>query len=290
MIIRNLENEEFLTMGSSVNARMIGMAAMVVALVSVSETRAGLIVFSNPDAGLPTAAGNGLVGDYYRPTGGLQAGTLAVANAYINTHGTDATFVSTGINYPAGFTYGSGNTIGDGSSVATYLGTDANSLVATPGSPSGETTAQVKANTLDGTMYTFTGFLAITAAQVNVVQTFFLGSDDGSSFSIQGQLVVDNDGDHGFGFTSGGNTVEFTQAGLYAINVTYFEDGGNTGVELGSTLAGSGTFGGELTSANFYQTAPASVVPEPSSLALVGIAGAIAAGWMRRASRRARVS
>jgi hypothetical protein len=265
-----------------------GWAAITLTFAMAHDVRADVIDFSTPNSALPATAGNGLVGSYYRPTGGFQPGSIANANAYISSHGADATFVSTGINYPAGSAYGSQATAGDGTSVSTYLGSDASSLTAVAGSPSGETTAQVLANTLDGTMYTFTGYLAITAADLNTPETFFLGSDDGSALYIQGQQIIANDGDHGFGFTSGGNTVEFTQAGLYAIRILGYEDGGETGVEFGSTLAGLGDVGQELTAANFYQTAPAAttVTPEPSSLTLLSTAGAIACGFFWNSRRR----
>jgi PA14 domain/PEP-CTERM motif len=265
-----------------------GWAAIALAFAMAHEVRASEIVFSTPNSSLPATAGNGLVASYYRPTGGFEPGSIANANAYIANHGADATFVTTGINYAAGSTYGSGNSIGDGTPLSTYLGSDANSLVAVAGSPSGETTAQVLANTLDGTMYVYTGYLAVTAADINTPETFFLGSDDGSALYIQGQQIIANDGDHGFAFTDGGNTVEFTQAGLYAIRVLDYEDGGVTGVEFGSTLVGPGAEGQELTAANFYQTAPANttVTPEPSSLTLLGTAGVIACGFLWNSRRR----
>jgi hypothetical protein len=265
-----------------------GWAVIALALAIPHEGRAGLIVFSIPDAPLPTTSGDGLAGSYYRPTGGYEPGLIANANTYIAGNGADATFVSTGIDYAAGSAYGSGNSVSDGASVSTYLGSDATSLTALPGSPSGETTAQVLANSLDGTMYVFTGYLAITAAQANTVQTFYLGSDDGSALSIEGQQVISNDGDHPFGFTTSGNTVEFTQPGLYAIRVLYYEDGGLTGVEFGSTLAGAGTFGAELTAADFYQSAPTSATPEPGGIALMAVIGAIACGlFCKKSGRRA---
>ena len=266
-----------------------GWAAIALAFAMTHEVRASVINFSAPDSALPATAGNGLVGSYYRPTGGFAPGSIANASTYIGSHGTDATCVTTGINYAAGSAYGSGNSVGDGTSVSTYLGPDAASLVATPGSPSGESTAQVLANTLDGTMYTYTGYLAITTSDINTPITFYLGSDDGSALYIQGQQIVNDDGDHGFSFTNGGNQVVFTQAGLYAIKVLSFEDGGVTGVEFGSSLAGAGTVGGELTAANFYQTAavaPPPAVPEPSSLTLLGTASAIASGLFWNTRRR----
>jgi len=260
-----------------------GWAAITLALAIPHEGRANVFVFSNPDASLPATSGNGLVGGYYRPTGGFEAFSIANANNYIAGNGADATFISTGINYAAGSVFGSGNSVSDSTPVSTYLGSDATSLTALPGSPSGETTAQVLANPLDGTMYVLTGYLAITAAEVNTVQTFFVGSDDGSALSIQGQQVVANDGDHSFGFTTGGNTAEFTQPGLYAIRFLYYEDGGETGVEFGSTLGGgAGPFGAELTAADFYQSATVSAVPEPGGIVPTAIIGVIACGLFRK--------
>jgi hypothetical protein len=270
------------------SVNLSGWAVIALALAIPYEGRASLVVFSSPAAPLPATAGNGLVGDYYRPTGGYEAGSIANANAYIAGHNPDATFISTGIDYPYGSIYGSGNTASDGTSVSTYLGLDATSLTALPGSPSGETTAQILANTLNGTMYVFTGYLRITAAETNTVQTFYLGSDDGSALSIEGQQVVPNDGDHSFGFTTGGNTVEFTQPGLYAIRFLYYEDGGVTGVEFGSTLAGAGTFGAELTAADFYQNLPTSATPEPGGISLMAIIGAVTCGiFWKKSGRRA---
>jgi PA14 domain len=263
-----------------------GWAVIALALAIPHKGRADLLVFSNPDAPLPATSGNGLLGDYYRPTGGFEPGTIANANTYIAGNSADATFISTGINYAAGSVYGSGNAVSDSTPVSTYLGSDAVSLTALSGSPSGETTTQVLGNPLDGTMYVFTGYLAITAAEVNTPQTFFVGSDDGSALSIQGQQVVANNGDHSFGFTTGNNTAEFTEPGLYAIRFLYYEDGGASGVEFGSTLAGTGTFGTELTATDFYQSAPISTVPEPDSILLMATIGVIVCGLFWKTSGR----
>jgi hypothetical protein len=105
-----------------------GWAVIAMALAIPHEGRADLFVFSNPDAPLPSTSGNGLVGEYYRPTNGYEPGSIANANTYIAGNGADATFISTGINYAAGSVYGSGNSVSDSTPVSTYLGSDATSL------------------------------------------------------------------------------------------------------------------------------------------------------------------
>jgi hypothetical protein len=96
-------------------------------------------------------------------------------------------------------------------------------------------------------------------------------------------------------YTDGGNTVSFTQAGLYSFDVLYYESDTNFGVEVGSNLLpdnGYG-YGNALTAANFYQSIPPAVVPERCSLAMVGIGAATGLAfrsWKRRKSERTRPS
>ena len=86
-----------------------------------------------------------------------------------------------------GYPYASpGSTVDDSTSLSTYLGSDASSL----SNPS------VGTNTLDASIYHYTGFINITSADLTT--TFFLGSDDGSELSINGTQVIDNDGDDGY--------------------------------------------------------------------------------------------
>ena len=59
--------------------------------------------------------------------------------------------------------------------------------------------------------------------------TFFISSDDGSRFYIDGELLIDNDGLHGMVEKQG--TVQLT-AGLHPIVATYFDNGGGDGLTM----------------------------------------------------------
>ncbi|MEJ7591707.1 MAG: PA14 domain-containing protein [Planctomycetaceae bacterium] len=59
--------------------------------------------------------------------------------------------------------------------------------------------------------------------------TFFISSDDGSRFYIDGELLIDNDGLHGMVERKG--TVQLT-AGLHPIIATYFDNGGGDGLSM----------------------------------------------------------
>jgi hypothetical protein len=76
----------------------------------------------------------------------------------------------------------------------------------------------------------FEGFLRVPA---DGVYDFFTSSDDGSSLTIDGELVVDNDGLHGVTERSGQVAL---QAGFHRIEVRFFEAGG--GDHLGVSWAG----------------------------------------------------
>lgn len=68
---------------------------------------------------------------------------------------------------------------------------------------------------------------------VNIDQTagytFSTKSDDGSKLWIDGQLVVDNDGEHGMSEKTG---TAFLQRGWHSIKVLYFNSGGGAGMEV----------------------------------------------------------
>jgi putative heme-binding domain-containing protein len=83
------------------------------------------------------------------------------------------------------------------------------------------------------------GFALRFAGQLKVSQpgkyAFFLSSDDGSRFYLNGEQLIDNDGLHGMVEKRGTATLA---AGLHEILVTYFDNGGGDG--LGFDWSGPG--------------------------------------------------
>jgi len=61
------------------------------------------------------------------------------------------------------------------------------------------------------------------------IYTFYLSSDDGSSLSVDGRLVVDNDGYHGMAEKSGQAALK---RGWHPLTVRYFQGGGGAGLAL----------------------------------------------------------
>jgi hypothetical protein len=231
---------------------------------TLSQVRADITI-SNPVSGPPATPGDGLLVDYYKSDS--TPGSISNAQAYIAGNSASATFISTGVGYP----YASpGGTLDDSSTLSTYLGSDAASL----------SNSSVGTNTLGDSIYHYTGFINITAA--NETTTFSLGSDDGSALWINGIQVLDNDGDHGYGTVS--QTVDFTAPGLYAVDLISFEDGGVTGVLWSSSIGAPPDGSVEVPESILYQAA---AVPEPSSVFLLGVgASFLLTLCVRRVGRR----
>lgn len=109
---------------------------------------------------------------------------------------------------------------------------------------------------------------------------FRLGSDDGSRLRIGGVTVIDNGGIHGF--LSVSNTANFEEAGLYPVEVIYYENGGVTGVEWRSSIGGSTAAPVIVPASVLYRTAPPTGVPEPGTLLLLAGGLTVLAGFARR--------
>lgn len=194
----------------------------------------------------------GLNGAYYQfstagPVNG-GPGTVAQALSDISTFGPPtATFIGNTICFPF-----CGGSYDDGGNLVGLLGGNASNI------SNGSVTP------LNNHAIVLTGYIDLTTGE-----NLSLGSDDGSALWINGGPLIDNDGDHGFGYvteTYGGSS------GWQQIKILQFEDGGVTGL---SVLANGNPLGGMAIS-----------TPEPSTWAmmLVGFAGLGFAGY--RGSRR----
>ncbi len=80
--------------------------------------------------------------------------------------------------------------------------------------------------TRDAFALMFTGHIVIEKAGQ---YTFFINSDDGSRFYIDGELLIDNDGLHGMVERRGRIKLD---AGLHQIVATYFDNGGGDGLSM----------------------------------------------------------
>ena len=237
----------------------VAIAASLVSPLSMAGTITSLAGSS------PVIAGTGLNGAYYDTNVGSNSAADSVFSSSIAT----GMFRATTINYGAGTSVPD---TGTNVSVATYLGSNASNLVGNFSS------------TLETALYHFTGFINITSAMDitpggTIDVKFRVGSDDGMRLNIGGTTVAEANYARAYGTTDG--TASFQSAGLYAIDLVYWENYGNTGVDLQWQTGSSGTFQ-DVATASLYTAVPASSkVPEPATLALVGL-GLLAASRARR--------
>lgn len=189
---------------------------------------------------------------YYYSTGGVNPGSNANAIAWTTSHSPTVTFLATAICYPNC----SGGNSNDGDGLASWLNTGATNISGT--------VANLAQHVLD-----LTGYVYIASAGS---QTFQIGSDDGSGLYIDGNLLVNNDGEHGVAYAS--NSINLSQ-GWHAIRIIQWENGGGTA--LSATLNGSA-----LTSSVLSTTA---AVPEPATWAMM-IGGFGLVGFALRSRRR----
>ncbi len=252
---------------AALESKMRGIHVLFAAFLLLASVPAEAVTISSSQdlSSVPLSAGTGLLGSYYKFSSSNNIGSLSNANQPISTSGgPTATFTSTTVCFPNC----ADTAIDDSSSLATLLNGHASNFAYT--TPGNTVTA------VDHSAITLTGYIAIT--QVGTYN-FAIGSDDGSSLTIGGQNVINNDNDHGYQVNGGQAT--FSQTGLYAITLEYFEDSGSTGFEFfgnapdGTCIAGRSGSSCATTGSNassvLYSTLPTTAaVPEPGSIVLFG--------------------
>jgi hypothetical protein len=220
---------------------------------------------------VPSTSGSGLLGYYYKFKSTSNIGTLANANQLISSSGgPTATFTTTEVCFPDC----AGTSLSDSSTMTQFLNGHASTF---------SYTSANQPTSIDHSAIVLNGYIAITQTGT---YNFNLGSDDGSSLTIGGVSVINNDNDHGFTNNTGQAT--FSQTGLYAISLMYFEDSGSTALDFyGSGPSGTCIFGRTASCASgserttlFYGSLP-TAAPEPASLTIFG-AGLAAVGVIRR--------
>lgn len=223
----------------------------------VTTTNAAVHTFNSPDGAFATT--NGLNGSLWSDPAIAPVDSLAAARAYIGANAADATFMASTVDYPNGPT----NVASTSNTIAAALGVDAASL-----SP-----ASVGSNSVLNTIVQFTGYLVIDAP---ITLDFALGSDDGSELIIQGVQVINNDGIHPF--SSPLVSVEFTQAGLYEVEILFFESQ-VTGWGLEFNI---GTVGGTVVP-NSMLAKGVTDIPEPTTFVVWSLLATLglSVGWRR---------
>jgi PA14 domain/PEP-CTERM motif len=255
------------------------ISLIVLACVTMAWQPAGAVTISaSQDLGaVPANPGTGLLGSYYKFSSSSNIGSLANANILESSSGgPTATFTTTEVCFPDC----AGTSISDSNMMTTFLNGHASNFSYTSAS---------QPTSIDHSAITLTGYISITQTGT---YNFNLGSDDGSALTIGGQTVVNNDSDHGF--TTVGGSATFTQAGLYAISIQYFEDSGSTGLDFfakdpnGTCIIGlaSNCAAGSASTGLLYSSLPTTATPEPASILMFG-AGLGGLAWVRRRSRRA---
>ena len=181
--------------------------------------------------------------------------SLADADDIVAGGGSTGTFMSSAVDY----------TGKDYNSIKTFLGADGDSYY---GDEAG--------NMGDGVIYLY-GHYEVTSPGVLELS---LTSDDGARVTVDGVVVIDNDGLHSP--TTKDATVDFLTAGSYEIEILYFNHIYNV-----MTNAPDGTGGARLALDHVYYA-----TPEPSASLLLGLGfmGLAAFGWWRKREPRTEMS
>jgi len=212
---------------------------------------------AGPSLAIP---GTGLKGEYWQrgvntiATDGNTVDANRIDTQISGFGAASGTFTATVLNYL-------GN---DLSEMPAWLGDDAGSFSGTPGN-------------LDDGAFRFTGFLNIAAPGIINIGTT---SDDGTRINIAGVDVINNDGGHGDATVDA--DVAFEAAGVYPIEVTYFngdwtsdgdnhsgnpDPGAHGGANFHLRINGNDVGSGEL---DLFFTTPDGMPAVPKALFVVG--------------------
>ncbi|MDD5298847.1 MAG: PEP-CTERM sorting domain-containing protein [Rhodocyclaceae bacterium] len=246
-------------------------AACCAAVLMAGPASAVTISESSLAAGSPAITGTGLNGAYWN-TNTSMANNAAADN--VTKGNSSATFLATTVDYTNTHTV-TGTSVPDTNTLASFLGTNASGL------------SGANNNTLDTSVYLFTGWINVTTGMDtvpggNIDVNFRVGSDDGMRLNIGGATVTQYDAPRPYGYSTG--TASFTQAGLYPVSLLFWENGGNTGVDLAWQVGASTTWQ-DIPTADLYASVPTGHVPEPGSAALIGLGMLAVAGGRGRRQR-----
>lgn len=179
--------------------------------------------------------------------------TIDAATGYAAANTPTGTFLSTVIDYPAGST----GSVGNATSLSSFLGVDFASYIGAIPASLSQSVFRVSGTFLPGAG----------------LKTFTVGSDDGFSLLLNGTEVSRQSSPRSFGYTSvdvdaGSGPIDFV--------LTYYENGGSTGVEFKIGGANGTIVDSSIQAAN---------VPLPAALPLLMAAvGGLALNGRRRSA------
>jgi hypothetical protein len=226
---------------------------------------------------VPMDPGTGLLGSYYKLNTTFVTSMAQATQFIAASGGPTATFTTTTVCFP---NCNLSTLTDSATSLTTLLNGNATNLMYTiPPSQIPTTT--------DHSAMVLTGYIAIAQAGT---YNFNLAADDGAQLTIGNQIIIAGGAMHSFETDSG--SAVFAAAGLYAINIQYFENSGYTGLEFwGSNGSGTCIVGraancnGTAATSLFYSSTTTSA-PEPGTLTMFTV-GLGALAWARRPRRRA---
>lgn len=209
---------------------MRALIAFVPALAAAPSLAQVSIPIGARVGAVPAAPGTGLHGSVH--ASGTAIGNFATASAVIDGSAASATFLASTVDYPKGAT----DVVGDPRTLAQFLGSDAGSI-----SGNG-------ALAMARVAFIFRGYLAVRGSDdadpvLSGIQIrFAVASDDGFRLSIGDLAICEFDGTRGF--TPSPGTASFGSEGLYPIELVYWEDSWDQGIEFLSSIAGGADIGG----------------------------------------------
>jgi PA14 domain len=231
-------------------ALMLGVMTLSSVVAPASTIGSPALPFSSNGTGLPTSVWQ---------FSSFFGNTFAQADQAKGTSPPNATFLTTAVNYP--------------------LSLGSSSLQAFVGS-SGSNFSGATLDHITRSYFILSGYIALTPNAANSV-AFQLLSDDGSQLSVGGVQIINNEGFHSSSMLSG--TAQFSQTGLYPIQIKYVDYNDVGQLRLTYDPANSGTFVDIPTSALFASVVTSS--PEPDTWTVV-VGGLIALWLGRRRFRR----
>jgi hypothetical protein len=203
------------------------LPALLLATLLVARTghAAPILVESPAYTTLPTSPGSGLNGAFVRT--GKTITNITSAYSALASQAPSATFISSKIDYPRGTTaiVSSATT-----SLSTFLGPDWSTRSLT----------SIDSPATTYSVWRFTGYIRIDAPQTI---NFSVASDDGMRLTIGGVVISEFTGQRAMAASS--SSAQFASAGLYSVDLTYFNNTGSNGIEWQSSLPG-----GSVASAN----------------------------------------